>query len=60
MKEAQVSKTDSGGLNVKVVDVPEPTEKDLQPDQVLIKVHVSGSNPKVSSRNQPLNQPINT
>lgn len=47
MKEAQVSKTDAGEINVKVADVPEPTQKDLKPDQVLIKVHVSGSNPKV-------------
>lgn len=47
MKEAQVHKTDGGDINVKVADVSEPTEKDLKPDQVLIKVHVSGSNPKV-------------
>lgn len=49
MREAQVHKTDSGALDVRVVDVPEPTAKDLKPNQVLIKVHVSGSNPKVST-----------
>lgn len=46
MKSTAVSKTDSGGIQGTVVDVKQPTESDLKPTQLLIKVHVSGSNPK--------------
>ena len=43
MKEARVYKDDDLGVKVKLHDVPIPTPA---PDQVLIKVVVSGSNPK--------------
>lgn len=43
MKEARVYKDDAHGLRIQLHDVPIPTPA---PNQVLIKVVVSGSNPK--------------
>ncbi|KAJ9660770.1 hypothetical protein H2198_002309 [Neophaeococcomyces mojaviensis] len=46
MKTTLVSKGESGTVQGTVVDVPQPSASSLQPTQLLIKVHVSGSNPK--------------
>jgi len=46
MKTTLISKSDTGGLKGTIVDIPQPTASDLKPTQLLIKVHVSGSNPK--------------
>lgn len=43
MKEARVYKDDAHGLKIQLYNIPIPTPA---PDQVLIKVAVSGSNPK--------------
>lgn len=46
MKAALVYKTESNDVASKLVDVDEPNRSNLQPTQLIIKVHVSGSNPK--------------
>ncbi|KAK5101330.1 hypothetical protein LTS08_004937 [Lithohypha guttulata] len=46
MKSVQVYKNDQGSVASKLVDIPEPDPSQLKPHQLIIKVHVSGSNPK--------------
>lgn len=46
MKSALVYKTEQNGIASKLVDVPQPEASNLKPTQLIIKVSVSGSNPK--------------
>jgi len=46
MKSALVYKTSSGGTASKLTDTAAPSPSALAPTQLIIKVHVSGSNPK--------------
>lgn len=46
MKTALVYKSESGDVASKLVDVDKPDASKLEPTQLIIKVHVSGSNPK--------------
>lgn len=46
MKSALVYKTEQGGVASKLVDSDLPDASKLQPTQLIVKVHVSGSNPK--------------
>jgi len=46
MKVALVYKNDSNVVASKLVDIEPPSPSNLQPTQLIIKVHVSGSNPK--------------
>lgn len=46
MKSALVYKTDSDGTASRLVDTPQPSVSSIKPNQLIIKVNVSGSNPK--------------
>lgn len=46
MKSAQVYKGDDGIVASRLVDIDKPDQSKLDPHQLIIKVHVSGSNPK--------------
>ena len=46
MKSVQVFKGDDGIVASRLVDIDKPDQSKLDPHQLIIKVHVSGSNPK--------------
>lgn len=46
MKSALVYKTEDGGTASRLIDTPQPSVSSIKPNQLIIKVNVSGSNPK--------------